>query len=82
MIGRFLKGIWSFVTIAKNTTGNLIFLTILAFILITIFTSKSVSIPDSAAMIINPTGIIVEQKQAADPFSKFLSGYKNEGKET
>ncbi|HIG44161.1 MAG: signal peptide peptidase SppA [bacterium] len=82
MLGRILKGTWNAITAAKNATFNLIFLLVVFSILVGIFSSDSPSIPDSAAIVINPTGIIVEQKQAIDPVAQFMSGYDKEDAET
>ncbi len=82
MIGRIVRGLWRFITAAKNATGNLIFLAILALVVISAFTPDSITIPNSAALIINPTGNIVEQKKVIDPVAEFLSGYDNEATET
>jgi protease-4 len=82
MLGRFLRGFWDLLTATKNATFNLIFLMLVIFLLVGLFSSDTVSIPQSAAMVINPTGIIVEQKKVVDPLSQFMSGYENEDAET
>ncbi|MDG1444688.1 MAG: signal peptide peptidase SppA [Pseudomonadales bacterium] len=80
MITRFFRAIWNFITAAKQTTGNLIFIAIVAFILVSIFAVDTPTIPTSAALIISPTGNIVEQKQFVDPVAKLITG--NEGDDT
>lgn len=82
MLGRFFKGFWGILTGVKNATGNVLFILIIGLIIVGIFQSESVSVPESAALIINPKGIIVEQKQAIDPLTQFLSDYENEETET
>jgi len=82
MVGRFFKGFWKIVTGMKNATGNILFLLIIVLIAATAFQSESVSVPESAALIINPTGIIVEQKKAIDPLADFLSDYEGDETET
>ncbi|MFT7685238.1 MAG: protease-4 [Candidatus Azotimanducaceae bacterium] len=82
MLRRFFAGLWDLITSVKNALGNLIFLLIIGVIVLSIFQSESVSVPESSALIINPTGVIVEQKQAVDPIAEFLSDYENEESET
>ncbi|MBQ74409.1 MAG: signal peptide peptidase SppA [Gammaproteobacteria bacterium] len=72
---RFISQIWKGVTAAKNATGNILFVLLLTLLVFAIFTADSPAIPDSTALILNPTGIIVDQKRVIDPFSEFLSGY-------
>ncbi|MFT5211607.1 MAG: protease-4 [Flavobacterium sp.] len=82
MLSRFFAGLWNAITSIKNAMGNLIFLLIIGLIVLTIFQTESISFPESSALVINPKGIIVEQKQAVDPLSEFLAGYENEESET
>ncbi|MCZ6503637.1 MAG: signal peptide peptidase SppA [Gammaproteobacteria bacterium] len=73
---RFIKGLWNAVTATKNATGNIVFLLLLSLLVYAIFSSDRIGVPDSTALILNPTGIIVDQKRAIDPISEFLSGYE------
>jgi len=82
MLSRFFKGFWNILTGVKNAMGNILFLLVIVLIVVGISQSDSVSIPESAALVINPKGIIVEQKQAVDPLANFLSDYESEEKET
>ncbi|MFT4631815.1 MAG: protease-4 [Candidatus Pseudothioglobus sp.] len=82
-MGRLLRGIWRSVTAIKNFVGNLLFLCILVVVLVAIFSqTEQVSIPDSTAMIINPTGTIVEQKRAIDPLAGLLGNTIEQESET
>lgn len=76
------RGTWNFITGLKNALGNLLFLAILIFVLFVVLTSEKVSVPDTAALVIDPGGIIVEQKRALDPVNQFLSGYDEQEAET
>ena len=82
MITRFFRAIWNFITAAKQTTGNIIFIAVVAFIVVSIFAVDAPRIPTSAALVINPTGNIVEQKQFVDPVAKLLTGYEEDDTET
>ena len=77
-----IKNIWKAITATKNAVGNIIFLAFLVLIAISVFSTESLTVPESAALIINPTGRIVEQKKAIDPFAEFLSDYDGEKSET
>lgn len=82
MIQRFFSGFWKALTVTKNALGNLIFLLIVIFLITAIFSGEVETVPDSTALVIDPTGVVVEQKQIMDPLSGFLSGYDNEASET
>lgn len=71
---RFLKGLWHAVTAAKHFTTNLLFLLIVGLIIAGLWSAETITLPDTAALIINPTGNVVEQKRAFDPIAKLLRG--------
>ncbi|HKI73995.1 MAG TPA: S49 family peptidase, partial [Pseudomonadales bacterium] len=79
---RLLRGLWNALTAARNITANLIFLAIVAFILVAIFSHETVTVPDKAALVVDPTGNIVEQKRAIDPLSSLLSSNRSQEPET
>lgn len=81
-MGRFLKSIWRFITALKHTTGNLLFLALLTLIIVSIFTSEISKIPSRTALILDPAGIIVEQKTILDPFDQFIRNSQNIDAET
>ena len=73
---RFLKSVWRTITAMKNATTNIIFLVILALILIGLFSRQTIVVPESAALVIDPTGTIVEQKRAIPPLSSMKKAVK------
>ena len=77
-----MKAIWNFITAVKNATGNILFLGLLGLIIFAIASRQSSQVPESAIMILDPEGIIVEQKRAVDPFEQFLAGDSMEDEET
>ncbi len=77
-----IRKFWHTVTATKNAVGNIVFLILLALIIAGIFSAETPQIASSTALVINPTGIIVDQKQVVDPFSEFLTGYEEEAAET
>ncbi|MDK1024741.1 MAG: signal peptide peptidase SppA [Gammaproteobacteria bacterium] len=82
LMGRFLKSIWNFLTALKHITGNLLFLALLILIIVSIFTSEVTKIPDQTALVLDPTGIIVEQKAILDPFDQLIRGSQEMDAET
>ncbi len=72
-----MKKIWNAITSVKNATGNLIFIALILFIVVAIATRETISVPESAVLILNPQGVIVEQKRMVDPFEQFFSGGYN-----
>lgn len=81
-MGSFFRGIWNFITHLKNALGNLIFLAIVVLLLLAVFGREAITIPEKAALVIDPSGIIVEQKRPLDPIDEFLSGYDDKESET
>jgi protease IV len=76
---RLLKGIWNSITTLKNVLGNLLFLAVTITVLFALFSrTDQVLIPETAALILDPTGVIVEQRRALDPFAEFMGGGEDE----
>jgi len=73
-MGRIISGLWQGLTWLRVFILNLIFLLFISIIVASIFSSSnSLVIPESAALIISPTGTIVEQKRPIDPLASILS---------
>ena len=77
-----MSKIWNFITALKNAAGNLIFLAIVVLILVAVFNQRTREVPGSAVMIINPEGMIVEQKRAVDPVEQLFAGDNARNPET
>lgn len=58
------------------------FLFLVTLVLIAIFSGEGTSVPDSVVLILNPSGVIVDQKRALDPVAEFLAGERKEENET
>jgi protease IV len=71
---RLLKGIWGLVTTARNVLLNLLFIALVAFVVLSILSTESVGVPDSAALVLDPSGMLVEQTRVVDPLNRYLSG--------
>lgn len=77
-----MRKIWNFITTLKNAIGNILFVAILGFVIFAIFSQDTNQVPESAVMIIDPEGMIVEQKRAVDPFEQLLAGGESIDTET
>ncbi len=77
-IRRALGAIWKFLSVSRNIVSNLIFLIIIIVIVSSIFAQDHRKIPQNAALVINPTGVIVEQETHVDPMEEFLSNVLDE----
>ncbi len=69
---RLISGFWRFLDRGWHAALNIIFLFILIALVSSIFSKKETVIPKGAALIINPQGFIVEQKDFVDPIDKAL----------
>ena len=67
-----MKKIWNFISALKNATGNLVFLGIVVLILVAIFGRDTVTVPESAVLILNPQGMIVEAPAPSAPATASL----------
>jgi len=77
-----VKKIWRSITALRNAIGNLLFMAVIIFVIVSIVGRDSEDIPASAVMIVDPEGIIVEQLQSVDPIEEFLRGEESENAET
>ena len=74
ILRRFFGGIWRAISLVRHITFNLIFAILFIFILISIFSNDDkVEIPESAALILNLSGDLVEEKRYVDPLDQVLN---------
>lgn len=74
ILRRFFGGIWRAISLVRHITFNLIFAILFIFILVSIFSSDDkVEIPESAALILNLSGDLVEEKRYVDPLDQVLN---------
>lgn len=78
----FLSAIWNAITAVKNAIGNVLLIAILVAIVVAVVSTETVTVPDSAALIVNPAGVIVEQRQSIDPVAEFLAAPERRRSET
>jgi protease-4 len=73
-IRRFFGAIWRVYRGFRATVLNLLFIVIVAIVLIAIFSGKDeVKIADTAALVLNLHGDLVEEKRWVDPFSSVVN---------
>ncbi len=74
IVGRVIGGIWGFVGGLKSFVGTLIFFLLLIFVVAAVLAPKDVvTVPDGAALVIAPSGLLVEQLREVDPVAKLMS---------
>ena len=71
---KLLSSTWQALTSIKNAIGNIVFLVVVIVVLFTIFSTDSISIEDSTALVLNPTGTVVEQRSLTNPLDDLVSG--------
>jgi protease-4 len=82
LIRRFFSGIGWFLRSLRELLVNLVFL-LFILVLLTAFWQKDVhQIPTDVALIINPTGILVDQLSFVDPMAYLLQGESDLPQET
>ncbi len=77
---RIFSGFWSFLDRGWHALLNVLFLFFLIWAISAFFSGKEVKIPKGAALIINPAGFIVEQKDYVDPISQIINDATNSSK--
>lgn len=61
-LGKCISGVWRFLTFCRTAAFNLIFLALAVAVLALLFSDRSLKIPDRAALVLSPSGTIVEQQ--------------------
>lgn len=68
-IREILRALWRGVTLLRRAVVNLIFLFILLIVVIALLQEEGVQVPDGSALILSPSGIVVDQVSYIDPLS-------------
>ncbi len=79
---RLIGGIWRLITGIRQVFFNLIFLVIIGAIIAALMTPKEDDIPDSGALWLAPSGVLVEQKTHLSPSAQLLSDTNQRPQET
>lgn len=69
---RLLRGLWRSVTILRVATFNVLFLLLLVLVLGVLFSSSEPSVPERAALVLAPAGVLVEEL-AGDPVDRAVA---------
>lgn len=77
-----MRRIWRLITGIKNAIGNIIFLGLLVLVVVVMVTRETVTLPESAILKLDPSGVLVEQKRSLDPFEQFLEAESSGDGET
>ncbi len=72
LLKRFFTFAWKLFTIFRSIVVNFLFLLILLFLISALADTPRVQVPEGAALVIAPAGVIVEQASYIDPFSGLI----------
>jgi len=71
IIGRLFSGLWRLVTWIRVSLANLVFLLAIIFLVVIFSMERLPTVPERAALILSPSGQIVEKLSLADPLHLF-----------
>lgn len=74
VVGRSLSRIWRGVTLVRVSLSNLIFLLLLGLLFVTISRNAPEPVAENTALVLNPTGSVVEQLSYREPLDLMLGG--------
>jgi protease-4 len=74
LIKRSFLFCWRLLNNLRRLVLNLIFLLLVILVVAGIFSEEGPAIPDASALIINPSGVLVDQFSYVDPFSSLMAG--------
>jgi len=72
-IAVFITWGWKALTTGVKVATNLVFLLSLLFLITLLFFRPEATVPDNAALLLNPEGAIVEQRSAIDPMARAIN---------
>lgn len=67
LLRRFFGGLWNVITRVRQALANLLFLLVLVMLYFTFAGSAPEPLPEQAALLLNPAGVIVDQPAPVDP---------------
>ena len=73
LIRRFFSAIWNGITRLRMALSNLVFILLILFIYFAFTGGGPEPLPERAALLLNPVGIIVDQKTQVAPLQALLS---------
>jgi protease-4 len=66
MIGRLLRTLWRGITLLRLALANLLFIALLILVFLTLRGGSPEPLPDSAALLLNPAGRVVDQRSRVE----------------
>jgi protease-4 len=75
---RFIRAFWNSVTFTRHFIGNLLFLLVIILLLIIFLFDTAPKVPKGAALILSPSGNIVEQKSGYLPLDLLFGRFAEE----
>ncbi|GAB3289223.1 signal peptide peptidase SppA [Parahaliea aestuarii] len=64
---RLFGGLWNFITRVRVALSNILFLAVLVLLYFVFTGGGPTPLPDKAALLLNPTGTVVDQRKSVDP---------------
>ncbi|PWW39212.1 signal peptide peptidase A [Idiomarina loihiensis] len=75
--------LWKIINGTRKVILNLVFFLLLAVFLVSLFSGDDpIEVPDNGILVLNPNGMLVEEKTWVDPFSQFLNEAMGSGDDT
>lgn len=81
-LGRFFGGLWSIITWTRIAVLNLIFLFVLIIVIAAISSGSQAPLPETFALRLAPSGMLVDQRSYIDTTSMLLGGENPQESET
>ncbi|MGM0905480.1 MAG: signal peptide peptidase SppA [Pseudomonadota bacterium] len=73
-VGSIFSYLWKIINGTRKFILNLVFFIILAIFIASLMQGEDpIEVPENGIMVLNPNGMLVEEKTWVDPFNKFLS---------
>jgi len=74
LLRRFGGFLWRALNGLRRLVFNLLFLAVLILIAIGLVSEEAPSVPANSALVLNPSGVLVDQRSYSDPLSGIISG--------
>ncbi len=69
----FFSRLGSFLTTTRIFVANTLFVLFVLFVLVMVFATSAVVVPDNSALVLNPRGVLVDQRAIGDSLESLLS---------
>lgn len=73
LLRRILSAIWGVITRIRLALSNILFLVMIAFVYFVYIAGESEPVPEKAALLLNMSGTVVDQKSAVNPLQALIS---------